>query len=290
MSASVASKLERDEYIEQAYFYRTFRERLVDNVPAQEILSRLHQEVLTTTRLPLAIQFLHGEYVHTGLISAAMQKLGHYFTPFQAYVMRCAERDSSRFHMLTGLEILSGEAAYRGTDPVPAGLFFFQFECLCRHRLGYLDGLHAMAGDPGYDAEWQGWIRHISRQLGDFELAEVVYLHSRQYVVDQRRLLRDTQFEAKHVQLFSEREGRIAWASRGRDPLYFFSAVQRHLGYPGVPKVNDADGVDSQIKKLQLQLQLLDKRVQIAEQELRGQLDLSQFYVKPEGAPPKWES
>src|SRR5262249_8832173 len=31
--------LDREEYIEQAYFFRVFRERLDENVPAQEILA-----------------------------------------------------------------------------------------------------------------------------------------------------------------------------------------------------------------------------------------------------------
>ena len=30
--------LEREEYIEQAYFFHAFRERLVDGLPSQEIL------------------------------------------------------------------------------------------------------------------------------------------------------------------------------------------------------------------------------------------------------------
>ena len=36
--------------------------------------------------------------------------------------------------------------------------------------------------------------------------------------------------------LFGEKEGKIARANRGRDPLYLFSALQRQLGYPEVPR------------------------------------------------------
>ena len=36
--------------------------------------------------------------------------------------------------------------------------------------------------------------------------------------------------------LFGEKEGRIAMANRRKDPLYLFSALQRHLGYPSVPR------------------------------------------------------
>ena len=47
--------LEREEYVEQAYFFNSFRERLVDGLPAQEILSRISEELLSTTKLPLAV-------------------------------------------------------------------------------------------------------------------------------------------------------------------------------------------------------------------------------------------
>ena len=50
--------LEREEYIEQAYFFHAFRERLLDGLPSQDILSRIGEELLSTTRLPLAVSFL----------------------------------------------------------------------------------------------------------------------------------------------------------------------------------------------------------------------------------------
>ena len=37
------------------YLFRIFRERLADNLPAQDILEIAYQEILTTTRLPLSI-------------------------------------------------------------------------------------------------------------------------------------------------------------------------------------------------------------------------------------------
>ena len=37
---STAPVLDREEYVEQAYFFRTFRERLADNLPAQDVLAR----------------------------------------------------------------------------------------------------------------------------------------------------------------------------------------------------------------------------------------------------------
>ena len=58
--------LEREEYIEQAYFFHAFRERLVDGLPSQEILARIGEELLSTTKLPLAVSFLHVEMKGTG--------------------------------------------------------------------------------------------------------------------------------------------------------------------------------------------------------------------------------
>ncbi len=53
--------LDREESIEQAYFFHTFRERVLDGVPSQEVLSRVGEELLSTTRLPLAVSFLATE-------------------------------------------------------------------------------------------------------------------------------------------------------------------------------------------------------------------------------------
>ena len=50
--------LEREEYIEQAHLFRTLSERLTENVPMQELLAHVKQEILSTTRLPMAIDFL----------------------------------------------------------------------------------------------------------------------------------------------------------------------------------------------------------------------------------------
>ena len=85
--------LEREEYVEQAHLFRSLSERLEDNVPMQELLEHVKQEILSTTRLPLAIDFLLSELRHIGLMSTAMARLPHYFTPFQTYVMQEAEAE-----------------------------------------------------------------------------------------------------------------------------------------------------------------------------------------------------
>ena len=89
--------LDREEYIEQAYFFHAFRERVLDGMPAQDVLARIGEELLSTTRLPLAVSFLPTEIKGTGLMGPAMARLGHYFTPFQTHVVSQAELDVSRF-------------------------------------------------------------------------------------------------------------------------------------------------------------------------------------------------
>ena len=55
--------LDREEYIEQTYFFRVYRERLEQNVATQDILLGIHEEILSTTRLPMAIDFLPGKWI-----------------------------------------------------------------------------------------------------------------------------------------------------------------------------------------------------------------------------------
>src|SRR5512140_1410764 len=133
----MAAVLEREEYIEQAYFFRVLRERRGDNRATQDVLASLHEEILSTTRLPYAIQFLATELKHSGLLSSGFQRLQHYFTPFQAFIIRQAEEERLRFSLEIGLLILEREASYRAQALTPPGLFVYQFEALSRNRLGY---------------------------------------------------------------------------------------------------------------------------------------------------------
>src|SRR3954467_7331359 len=132
-----AKVLEREEYIEQAYFFRVLRERLATNMAAQEVLERIHEEILSTTRLPYAIQFLSTELKHSGNLASGFTRLPHYFTPFQAFVVSRAEETGLRFSMETALLVLEREAEYRAAKVTPPGLFVYQFEVLSRNRLGY---------------------------------------------------------------------------------------------------------------------------------------------------------
>src|SRR6516165_7183065 len=105
-----AAVLDREEYIEQAYLFRVMRERLAEGLATQEVLELVGQEILATTRLPYAIQFLTAEVKHTGLLSSGFARLPHYFTPFQAFVVRCTEEEKLRFATETALLVLQREA------------------------------------------------------------------------------------------------------------------------------------------------------------------------------------
>ena len=282
---SQAVLLDREEYIEQAYFFRVFRERLDENVPAQEVLSTIHEEILSTTKLPVAIEFLKGEMLHTGRLSTGMAHLAHYFTAFQTFVITRAEEDRSRLDQKTALEILRYEAQYRAGSPTPTGLFVYQFESISRNKLGYDHGMEAMAQDPLYDAAWCDWILRSRLKLGALDFADIIHLSSEEYVIERRRALGDPDFQPAHPILFGAKEGRIAKANRGRDPLYMFAALQRHLGYPVVPRMRALFGPEKEIPELRAKLAQMEKRLQLVESELKGNLDLTPFFIKPPDLP-----
>lgn len=271
--------LDREEYIEQAYFFRTFHERLDENLPSQEVLSSIREEILATTKLPLALDFLRDELMHKGKICEGMAHLAHYFAPFQAYVMSVAEEDRSKFDQRTALQVLEREAKYRAESPSAPGLFVFQFECLARNRLGYNDGMAAIAADPIYDDDWREWILKALSQLGSVEFADLIYYRSEAYVEERRRTAGPDYTPSTRI-LFGRQEGRIAKANRGKDPLYLFAALQRQLGYPSVPRAKSSRELQLP-PLLEQRFQRLEKRLQLLESESQGKLDLSEFYANP---------
>jgi hypothetical protein len=272
---STGTVLDREEYIEQSYFFRVLRERITANLAAQDIITHIHEEILATTRLPLAIQFLATELKHAGLLSSGFTRLMHYFHPFQAFVIRQTEDESRRFNIETALLILEREAQYRSGSPTRPGLFTYQFEAISRNRLGYDEGLASMAGDPFYDADWVEFLEFVRRQVGIVDFTDMVYLRSDLYVKDQRR--QEPAYAPPVPPLFGEKEGRIAAANRGRDPLYLFAALQRQLGYPEVPRPRLAEDWEAKLKKVQGKMHELETRLKLVEGEVKGQIDLSQF-------------
>jgi hypothetical protein len=147
--------LDREEYIEQAHLFQLLHDRLPDSVPLQDVLEQAKQELLATTKLPMAVDFFLAEMRHSGYLAPAMKRLSHYFAPFQAYVMEAAEDDRGRFDIRVAVQVLRAEAKYRAQPATPQGLFLFQFETW--RGIG-----SAMIGDclpsrriPGYDADWR---------------------------------------------------------------------------------------------------------------------------------------
>ncbi len=271
--------LEREEYVEQVYFFHVFRERLASNFAAQEILSHVHQEILTTTRLPLAIQYLATELKHSGLLAPGFARLPHYFTPFQTFVIRQAEEAGARFSVEVALHVLEGEARYRSAEPSRPGLFIYQFESMSRNRLGYGEGLTSMAGDAFFDDTWREYMETVRRNVGEVDIADLIYVRSELYVKDQ---LRSNPDQPGPPPLFGEKEGKIAKASHGRDPLFLFAALQRQLGYPAVPRPITKDDPAAKFTALQTKVRELEMRLKLLEAEARGRVDLTQFMAKQE--------
>ena len=274
-------RLDREEYVEQAYFFRVYRERLQENSPSQEILEAIREELLATTKLPMAIDVLKDEVKHTGKLSTGMVHLAHYFSAFQTFVVECAEAERGRFDQIIAFKILEQEAAYRMRTPTPAGLFIYQFECLARNRLGYDRGFEAIASDPMFDEDWRVWIRQLRRELGTVEFAELLYKRSEHYQVELRRKKRDESFALPYPLFFGVQEGRIAKANLGKDPLYLFAALQRQLDYPAVPRQERKDNALIIHPVLQERFKRMEQRIKILEMETQDKFDLSQFYEKP---------
>ncbi|MAT69183.1 MAG: hypothetical protein CMJ58_06620 [Planctomycetaceae bacterium] len=273
------SPLPREEYVEQQHLFTVMGEQLRSNVPAQEVLASVREEVLATTKLPMAIDFMLAELRHLGTFSTAMDRLQHYFTPFQCYVMAEAEDDRRRFDLRIALEILAREAKYRADGISLQGLFLYQLEVISRNRLGYDRGLEAIAGDPSFDQRWRQWVLTVRRQIGIVETADLIYVRSEYY--HERAAQRDAKEETDAPVLFGRREGRIAWANRRKDPIYLFAALHRQLGYPEVPRPRPEDPEERLLPVLARRVEQLETRLKLVEEEQRGGFDLTKFYEPP---------
>ncbi|MCR9294742.1 MAG: hypothetical protein NXI32_18645 [bacterium] len=268
--------LPREEYVEQAYFFKVLLERLQQNLPLQELLAQTKYELLASTKLPMALDLILAELKHRGLMSSGMKLLSHYFVPFQTFLMSEAEADTGKFDYRTALQILAAESQYRTQDELsPAGLFFFQFEAISRNRLNYDRGLFAVSKDPIFPPEWQDWILIVRRQLGIIDLADMIYVRSEHYRQKRNRF---GEVESEAPVLFGLPEGKIAFANRRKDPLFLFSAMQRHLGYPTVPKLQPPDPIPELVPQLQRRIERLESRIKLLEEEQRGGIDITKFY------------
>ncbi|HTQ38800.1 MAG TPA: hypothetical protein VMJ32_07215 [Pirellulales bacterium] len=272
--------LDREEYVEQVYLFKALGERLRESMATQDLLVWIKEEILTTTRLPMAMDFLAAELKLQGKFSPAMEKLSHYFRPFQTFVVAEAEKDRGKFDIGVALKILQHEAQYFVDGATPQGIFLYQFECLCRNRLGYDRGLEAIAGDPIFDEAWREWILTVRRQVGLIDIADLIYVRSEQYPIDCRRHGHEEAIGDKPM-LFGQKEGRIALANRKKDPLLLFAALHRQLGYPAVPRQTPVDLTPEILPALIRRLDRLELRLKLAEEEQRGGIDLTRFYQPP---------
>ena len=239
-----------------------------------------------TTKLPLAIDFLRTEVLHGGRLNPAMAKIGHYFTPFQTFVVAAGRvgqvevRHGDRAVNpradggVPGAGAFAGGAVHlpvrvRGAEPAglrrrPAG----------RRRRPLF---RTPRGGPGSPA-WRGrWGRRTSPTWS----ISAATSSSRAAAGPNTT---PTGGPATRC-CSTARLGRIARANRGKDPLYMFAALQRQLGYPRVPK--PAAPADDKLPPAQeARLARLEKRLQLLEAEQRGTgIDLHEFHApRPESA------
>ncbi len=270
------SKLPAEEYIEQAHLFHGLHNRVHASDPVQSLLKQMRYEILATTKLPMAIDYMVAELSQTGMMSTAMQRLGHYFEPFQSFLIASAEDDLGRFDMGRALLILEHEARFRSTGASANAMFFFQFETLCQNRLDYDAGLSAMSADGVYNDDWRRWILTVRHKIGLVQLGDLVFVHSQHYVDRQQQ--QGGEIEQPDPLLFSDREGRIALANRAHEPQYLFSALQRQLGYPAIPKPKPKDSAEYLLPNLVRTVERLETRIKLLEDENREKgIDLSKF-------------
>ncbi|MEX0979365.1 MAG: hypothetical protein WDZ48_10955 [Pirellulales bacterium] len=270
--------LDRDEYVEQAHFFTKLSERSALGMSTQDLLGVLREEVLSTTKLPMAIDFLAGELRLNGVFHTAMAKLSHYFTPFQTFVVGEAEDDVGKFDMILALEVLARDAEYRAKGATAQGIFLYEFESLARNRLHYDRGLQAIACDAMFDQSWRDWIAIVRHQIGLVEFADLLYVRSEHYAHRQKSAA--VEGDDRPV-LFGDGEGRIALANRGKDPLLLFNALHRHLRYPEVPRPAKPDESPQLLPLLLRRVEKLEARLKLVEDEQKGGIDITDYYVNP---------
>ncbi len=276
----MSTTLPREEYVEQVYFFRALGERMRQNIAAQDLLQALQEELLSTTKLPMAIEFMSAELRLLGVFAEAMGRLKHYFAPFQTFVVAEAEDAQSRFDFGVAMDILAREAQYRADGAPPQGLFLYQYETLCRNRLAYDRGLEAMSGDPAYDDRWRDFCLAVRKQIGLVDIADLIFVHSEHYRTSHTSPGKAPPEVTQSI-LFGEKEGRIALANRRKEPLLLFSALQRQLNYPFVPRPKPRDEAAPVLPALLRRVERLEMRLKLLEEEGKGGIDLSQFMKPP---------
>ncbi len=140
-----------------------------------------------------------------------------------------------------------------------------------------------MSDDPIYSPAWRDWILIVRRQLGIIDTADLIYVRSQLY---QDRRIAQGHLEVEAPVLFGLAEGKIAQANRRKDPLYLFAAMQRHLGYPAVPRLEAQDPLPTLVPQLLRRMERLEARIKLFEDEQRGGIDITKFYKGGRVPPP----
>ena len=259
--------LEREEYIEQAYFFHAFRERLIDGLPSQDILSRIGEELLSTTRLPLAVSFLSTDIKGSGVMAPAMARIGHYFTPFQTHVVDQAEQDAQPLRDGASPTGPGAGGEVQGGEPIPAGAVRLPVRGPVAQPARLYEGPGGDGGRPllhrglaGLHPDAPQPARRRRLRRPDLRALRVFRERAKQL---------NPEFIPKFPTLFGEKEGKIARANRGRDPMYLFSALQRQLGYPEVPRPRRPDELEARVLLLEQKIAQLENRLKAAESDLQ---------------------
>ena len=314
--------LSHAEYVEQAYLFGLLRERIAEQTPMQELLKQLQHELLATTRLPMAIDFMLTELRHSGLMGRAMAKLSHYFAPFQTFLVEESEKETGRFSIDVALQILHADAQLRsdytarladrqsavaqdssGAFDPPATA-----PTARRHAATMSDETLAQRGRSGFfffqfesisrnrlgypvglkamaaDPIYdEAWSLWLNRLRDQVGLVDIADLIFLASEEYRRRLNAERlETTSKGPFLFGEKEGNIALANRRKDPVYLFGAMQRHLDYPKVPRPIKPKTDRDTIPALLRRMERLESRIKLMEQEQRQDFDLSKYYEKPE--------
>jgi len=114
------------------------------------------------------------------------------------------------------------------------------------------------------------------------DIADLLFLASDEYRVKMEEAGQST--EGKGPFLFGRKEGRIAVGNRRREPLFLFAAMQRHLGYPTVPRPKPADENKDVIPQMLRRMERLESRIKLMEEERRAGIDITKFYAERDGS------
>ena len=194
----------------------------------------------------------------------------------------------SRFSMEQALLILEREAKYKSENPARRPVHF-----PVRVSVAKPAGLHpgtgaAMSADPLYTEDWRDYILMLQTRLGDVDFAKPHPSYYAHFVKERRKT--NPEFEPKYPTLFGEREGKIARANRGRDPVICW----HWTASLAIPRSRDSAAPTSSKPAFSCSSRRSPSSrtaSRPAESELNQDVDLSQVIVKPEdtaGVPSGW--